>query len=129
MIFAANVLIPHANGILLIRRAQHKAGGGLWAIPGGKLDEGETFVQAAARELFEETGILVLEAQLEVVGQAIAGDGALVRFFLAPAATNISGIRLKEDEADAWGISTPSEPLPMAFDDHERVFQMILEGA
>jgi 8-oxo-dGTP pyrophosphatase MutT (NUDIX family) len=35
------------------------AGQEFWATPGGALDEGETFEQAAKRELFEETGIQI----------------------------------------------------------------------
>src|SRR5207253_2373572 len=35
------------------------AGKQFWATPGGALDPGETFEQAARRELFEETGISV----------------------------------------------------------------------
>jgi 8-oxo-dGTP pyrophosphatase MutT (NUDIX family) len=58
---AANSLVPSANvvvaddvgRILLIRRTDN----GNWALPGGAMDLGETIVQAAEREVLEETGI------------------------------------------------------------------------
>jgi ADP-ribose pyrophosphatase YjhB (NUDIX family) len=39
---------------------------GLWAIPGGYLEGGETLAQGAARELHEEAGILLPPEQLQV---------------------------------------------------------------
>jgi 8-oxo-dGTP diphosphatase len=42
--------------VLLIRR-KHPPFEGLWAIPGGFLDEGETLEACAVRELAEETGV------------------------------------------------------------------------
>lgn len=42
--------------ILLIRQFRHAAGQNLWELVAGRKDEGETFVQAAHRELREETG-------------------------------------------------------------------------
>jgi ADP-ribose pyrophosphatase len=42
--------------ILLVRQYRLPAGKELWELPAGKVDEGETPLQAAKRELAEETG-------------------------------------------------------------------------
>ncbi|MDQ3200188.1 MAG: 8-oxo-dGTP diphosphatase [Verrucomicrobiota bacterium] len=58
----ANLLfVIHAGKVLLIRK---KRGFGAGKIngPGGKIDPGETALQSAVRETFEELGITVLDA-------------------------------------------------------------------
>ncbi|MEX2264299.1 MAG: NUDIX hydrolase [Bryobacteraceae bacterium] len=44
------------NAILMVRQYRLPAGKDLWELPAGRVDEGETPLQAARRELKEETG-------------------------------------------------------------------------
>ncbi len=46
------------DAVLLVKRKFEPAAN-KWAIPGGKLEFGETLKQAAEREVFEETGIRI----------------------------------------------------------------------
>jgi 8-oxo-dGTP diphosphatase len=42
--------------ILMVRRG-HGPGTGLWSVPGGRVEGGETMAEAVVRELLEETGL------------------------------------------------------------------------
>jgi len=44
---------------LVCRRPAHKRHGGLWEFPGGKLEPGESLLEAATRELEEELAVRV----------------------------------------------------------------------
>jgi 8-oxo-dGTP diphosphatase len=52
----ATVICKRDGEILYVRKPKSK-----WALPGGKIEAGETPVQAAARELTEETGLSNLD--------------------------------------------------------------------
>jgi 8-oxo-dGTP diphosphatase len=45
------------NGRILLGKRKGGTGDGQWCLPGGKLDFGEYFHEAAVRETLEETGI------------------------------------------------------------------------
>jgi len=49
--------VDEKGRVLLARQFRLPAGDYLWEIPAGRLDEGETPLQAAKRELKEETGL------------------------------------------------------------------------
>ncbi len=51
--------------VLLCRRAQ-EPGRGKWAVPAGFLECGETLEEGAARETFEETGVVIDPQRLEL---------------------------------------------------------------
>src|SRR5262245_826148 len=60
IVVAASAYVEDAAGrVLMIQRSDN----GLWAIPGGRQDIGETIAVTAEREVREETGLLI-----EVVG-------------------------------------------------------------
>ena len=53
-------VVRRGESFLLARRPAQKRHGGLWEFPGGKLEEGESLLDAARRELREELGVEVV---------------------------------------------------------------------
>jgi 8-oxo-dGTP pyrophosphatase MutT (NUDIX family) len=74
---AARVLLIDEHDRLLLFRGLDPAEPDIryWFTPGGGLDPGETFAEAAARELLEETGLRVPPSE---IGEAVHDD---VTFF------------------------------------------------
>ena len=60
---AVGVLIDAAGRFLLTSRPDGKVYAGYWEFPGGKLEAGETVAEALRRELHEELGITIGQAQ------------------------------------------------------------------
>ncbi|HEU0034127.1 MAG TPA: NUDIX hydrolase [Kofleriaceae bacterium] len=70
---AAIVFDQNADRVLLVERGR-APGAGLWTVPGGKVEPGETLAQAVAREVLEETGFAVEVGALACVIERI-GEG------------------------------------------------------
>ena len=77
------VLLPVDEGLLLVRRTNAPQIGEL-ALPGGFINVGETWQEAGARELREETGITLAPTDLNLFDTRSAPDGTLLVFGLAP---------------------------------------------
>ncbi len=60
----ATVCIIERRGLVLMVRRAVQTGYGLWSMPGGYVDRGEVVEAAAAREVWEETGLVVSVGQL-----------------------------------------------------------------
>lgn len=55
----AAVVILDADGRLLVVLRRNEPSSGRWSVPGGRVEPGETFEEAARREALEETGLQV----------------------------------------------------------------------
>ncbi|KAL7640148.1 UNVERIFIED_CONTAM: hypothetical protein RMT77_009562 [Armadillidium vulgare] len=63
------ILESSDSKILLTRRAHHlNAFPGVWVSPGGHMEEGEDFEDAALREISQETGLKVEKARCRILG-------------------------------------------------------------
>jgi 8-oxo-dGTP diphosphatase len=61
--------LQYKDTILLLLRHAHKPEGNTWALPGGKVDPGESNIDALIRELFEETGYKATPKQVELLNE------------------------------------------------------------
>lgn len=55
-VLAVGAVVTAEDRLLLVRRGR-PPGSGLWSLPGGRVEPGETLEQAVAREVAEETGL------------------------------------------------------------------------
>lgn len=60
------------NEILILKRQYRENKSNGWCLPGGKLEPGETGIQGAVRETFEETGIKIDNPTY--VGELVSGN-------------------------------------------------------
>lgn len=124
-------IVACGASILLCRRANEPAAG-LWALPGGFMECGETLEEAAARETFEETGVRVAPAALRLHAVATLPEISEVYIgFLAvltqppqlECGSECSAVRFFEERDMPWAeLSYPDvgEYLRVYFQEHRQ---------
>ena len=98
-------VVTDGRGRLLLIKRGHEPGAGLWSLPGGRIEPGETDAEALVREMREETGLTVEPGRLigQVQRPGLAGDVIDIKDY---AATVIGGtLRPGDDAADARWVA------------------------
>ncbi len=67
------IVFDAAGRVLLVQRGK-PPGAGLWSVPGGRVEYRETLAQAVAREVREETGLVVEVGTLACVVERTGDD-------------------------------------------------------
>jgi 8-oxo-dGTP diphosphatase len=105
-------IVTDGQGRLLMIKRGHDPGAGLWSIPGGRIEPGETDAEALVREMIEETGLTVEVGRLigRVRRPGLSGAVVDIRDY---AATVTGGtLRPGDDAADArWVAAAELESL------------------
>jgi 8-oxo-dGTP diphosphatase len=111
-IVAVSAAIIRDGKVLIVRRARAPAGG-LYTLPGGGVEVGETLPEAVIREVREETALTVEPVALAGYREGIARDrdGRVERHFvvLPFAARWIAGEPVLNDELSEWMWLTPPD--------------------
>ncbi len=78
------VILPDEEGKILMVKQSHE-GKNIWMVPGGAIEAGENAAEAAAREVLEETGLVIRVKRLlwHVEEVSEARGQRFVNFFLA----------------------------------------------
>ncbi|MFD8288055.1 NUDIX domain-containing protein [Streptomyces lavendulae] len=121
--YTADVVLLAAGHVLLIERGWDPHAG-CWALPGGHVDQGETSLEAAVRELEEEAGLTIPAADMRQVGAFDApGRDARGRYVsVAYTATLPSPVEPKAGDDATAARWWPLDALPdLAFDHAEIV--------
>jgi ADP-ribose pyrophosphatase YjhB (NUDIX family) len=101
-------IVADGQGRLLMIKRGHEPGAGLWSIPGGRIEPGESDAEAVVREMIEETGLTVEVGRLIGRVQRPGLNGAVIDIRDYAATVTGGTLRPGDDAADARWV-TPAE--------------------
>ena len=110
---AAHVWLRNREGkYLLTQRCPGKSYAGLWEYSGGSALAGESSLQAAQRELREETGLSAPEDKCRLI-QSGRGGCSFSHVWLFEADFDLEDVQLQKEETSGKMLCTPEEILRM----------------
>jgi 8-oxo-dGTP diphosphatase len=112
---AAGGVVTRDGKVLLVHRPRYDD----WTLPKGKLDPGESFEEAAVREVEEETGLrCLLREELPSTHYEVNGRPKIVRYWHMEPEEEAAFV--PNDETDELRWLTPGEALSLLTHDRDR---------
>ena len=121
------VLLPVDGGVLVIRRGIPPHVGAL-ALPGGYAGVGESWQEAGAREVYEETGITIPASSIRPVDVKSTPDGAMVLIFGVAEGVRAGDLPPFSPTDETTERLVVMEPTTLAFPLHTAVLSAHFEG-
>ncbi|WP_054815351.1 NUDIX hydrolase [Nocardia arizonensis] len=126
--FVVGVAVFRHGKLLVVRRVPDDYYGGMYELPGGGVESGESFAECVARELFEETGLRVRDITefLGAIDYATRTKAKVRKFsFVVDADGGEVSLAPGEHDAFAWIDAAAFEHLPMAPDTRQIIGALI----
>ncbi len=122
----STAIIPYPGDKILLIKRNTKPFVGYWALPGGRMDPGETIEQTVIREVKEETGLDV--AIVRVIGEYVEKgikDDIEYEYYPTCFAVQPVGGELKKQDSEIQEMklfSLNALPAPLAFE-HDKMMK------
>ena len=102
-------IVKAPDGRLLLIQRGNEPARGCWSVPGGRVEEDETIIEAAYREILEETGVEVVVGELVGTVERDAPDGTVYVIYDFECTPVGPLDAVAGDDADDVGWFTPDE--------------------
>jgi len=127
----STAIIPYPDNKILLIKRKTRPFVGFWALPGGRMDPGETLEQTVVREVKEETGLEV--SIVSVVGDYVEiGTREDVEYKYYPRCFVVKpvGGELKKQDSEIQEMklfSLNALPQPLAFEHDQMIKDYLLQ--
>lgn len=104
--FVAAAVVTDADRVLLLWRKPDDFMGGMWEIPSGKVEDGETILEALHRETTEETGLIIdmVNGYIGHFDYPNSCGGTTRQFNFAVTVAKTEPVVLTEHDAHQWAL-------------------------